>query len=237
MGLARAKNTERAAARRRTRAARTAALAASEDATPREDEATAAEPEAARPRAALRIPDVRADLRALPGMFRTRRLLWVPVLMLLVAFALAVAADQGALPADLVTPAAYYVQLTLPPTALFPFFIGGFLAPRASYLVGFLLGLLDGVLIILWLTQRPAQATPGTPLPSATAADYLTLMFTAVLVGTFAAAFAAWYRGFLRQSQERARANRMARDEKQRAERKEAEREARRSASGRTTSP
>ena len=49
----------------------------------------------------------------------------------------------------------------------------------------------------------------------------------AILFATFAAAFASWYRRFLRNSQERAKANRAIRDQQMAVKRKEDERKAR----------
>ena len=72
--LARAKNTERSAARRRHRARVTgsAARATTEQALFSEEQSAPA-PAPSRP--GFQLPDVRADIRALPGIFRTRRLL------------------------------------------------------------------------------------------------------------------------------------------------------------------
>lgn len=58
------------------------------------------------------------------------------------------------------------------------------------------------------------------------ASDVLAIIFIAVMIGTLAAGFAAWYRNFLRSSQERARANRAAREQQMRAKAKEDERKA-----------
>ena len=87
--------------------------------------------------------------------------------MLVVSFVLAVLLSQTTTNADgTVTSNVFpsgiegivslYVELTLPPTALFVFFIGGFLAPRSSYLVGATLGLLDGILWSLLFVISPA---------------------------------------------------------------------------------
>src|SRR3954447_20468563 len=77
-------------------------------------------------------PDIRADVRGLPDMFRTRRLLWLPFVLLLVGFVLALI--FGALSTDIQQWAYLYFQYFFSPQALFTYFIGGFLAPRASYL-------------------------------------------------------------------------------------------------------
>jgi uncharacterized membrane protein len=101
----------------------------------------------------------------------------------------------------------------LPPTSLFVFFIGGFLAPRASYLVGALLGVLDALLItiLVLLEMTDFEETGMTDV----AQGLVPLWGIAILVGIFAAGFAAWYRRFLRSSQERAKANRAIREQEQ----------------------
>jgi hypothetical protein len=117
--------------------------------------------------------------------------------------------------------AALFVQLTLPPTALFVFFIGGFLAPRASYLVGALLGVVDG---ILWSIYVFTTGGSQEGFAAANLSDVFAIIGIAVLIGIIAAGFAAWYRAFLRSSQERARQNRIAREQQMRAKAKEQER-------------
>ena len=42
-----------------------------------------------------------------------------------------------------------YISLTLHPTSLFIFFIGGFVAPRASYIVGGMLGVLSAIIFTI----------------------------------------------------------------------------------------
>jgi len=188
-----------------------------------------AEPQA---RPALALPNIRQDLAALPRILLTRWM-WIPFAMLIAAFVLVLLLDAGVLPAgapqDL---AGLYISLTLPPTSLFVFFIGGFLAPRAAYLVGAILGAFDALLYTLLFLIVPAafadtqlqQAglTSGQPAGEPlTASTLAPLWGIAILVGILAAAFAAWYRRFLRSSQERARANRAARDQEQARKAKE----------------
>lgn len=192
------------------------------------------------------MPDVIGDLKALPRVFR-KPLVWAPFGMLLLAFLLALAIVGESLPAGGIADiGGLYVSLTLPPTSLFVFFIGGFVAERASYLVGAILGVFDALLITLLYVLAPAVASnaqlqqAGLVAPQAEGAtpglnEIAPLWGIAIFVGIFSAAFAAWYKRFLRSSQERARANRAVR-EKEQAERakeqakadKQAAREARR---------
>jgi hypothetical protein len=184
-------------------------------------------------RSAFALPNIREDIAALPMVFR-KPLVWAPFGILLLAFLLELARQSGALPeGQLQDFAVLYIQLTLPPTSLFVFFIGGFVAPRASYLVGAILGAFDALLITILVTmeQTDFEDTGITEV----AEGLVPLWGIAILVGIFAAGFAAWYRRFLRSSQERARANRAIR-EKEQAEKareraradKQAAREARR---------
>ena len=166
--------------------------------------------------------------------------------MLLVSFVLAVLLTQGTttvvdgkevftssvFPAGLAGIVSLYVELTLPPTALFVFFIGGFLAPRSSYLVGATLGLVDGILWSLLFVVSPTAevSTVGAnqPTPKVTGpGDFVAIILVAVFVGILAASFASWYRNFLRSSQERARQNRAAREQQQKVKAKEDARAAR----------
>ena len=153
--------------------------------------------------------------------------------MLVVSFVLAVLLVEGVLPKGVVYDvASLYVGLTLPPTALFVFFIGGFLATRASYLVGGILGAFDALLLTILNVLLPAVAddpaltraglTAGQEQGAAFGLSAMAQLWgIAILVGVLAAAFAAWYRRFLRQSQERAKVNRAAREQEQARKAKE----------------
>jgi hypothetical protein len=195
------------------------------------EEATQAAPAEEPRRPLFTPPNLREDIRFLPQMFRTRKLLWVPVLLLLVGFLLTYLAYLEQIPAELAAPVELYIQFFFVPYGLFTFFIGGFLAPRASYLVGFLLGLLNGVLwsILIFFGTTLPTAAPDPTQPVAdpgTAASQVLLV--AVLYGTLAAAFAAWYRNFLRQMQERGKQRRADREAQERAKRRDERRAAKR---------
>jgi hypothetical protein len=218
----RPKNTSRAEARRRfrddTRDTETDLDASDEAAQPAEQAAPSSRP-------AFSMPNVVEDLKALPQVFR-KPLVWLPFGMLLLAFGLELARQGGALPegqiGDIVT---LYIQLTLPPTSLFVFFIGGFVAARASYLVGALLGIFDALLITI-LVVRDQGALEGSGVTevgaeSVSLETLAPLWGMAILVGVFAGGFAAWYRRFLRSSQERAKANRTIKEQEQARQAKE----------------
>ncbi|MDQ3491723.1 MAG: hypothetical protein M3452_00500 [Chloroflexota bacterium] len=237
--MARAKNTARAEARRRNRQARTLVTAGADPAT---DAVTTEDVVEPAPRSRFALPDVRGDLRALPRMLLTRKRLWIPFALVIIAFVVGMAGNRQLLPAALVEPAAVYVQLVLPTQSLIAFFLAGFMATRGSYLVGLLLGLMTGPLYSIWYweafgAQLAADlATQGTIITFEQFLVQTTIQ--GAIFGALAAGFASWYRGFLRSSQERGRQNRIAREQQALQKRKEAEREARRASSPRrTTTP
>lgn len=221
--LARAKNTERSAARRRARAAaRAQLLAADTDSDDIGEDVGESAPEPRQP--FFTPPRFREDVRLLPQIFRSRRALWIPVVLLAVGFFATLAFYRGWLPESLAAPVELYIQFFFFPQALFTFFLAGFLAPRASYLIGFLLGLLNGVLwTILILGMNIAVIAEMDPV--LVAGNFLVI---GVVYGTLSAAFAAWYRNFLRRMSNRSRASRAQREAQDRARRRDERRAARR---------
>lgn len=229
--MARAKNTSRSEARRRTREQTRAEVAAEQEP---EDGGEVVDAPAPRRRPMLfQWPDIRADVKALPDMFRTRRLIWLPFILLAVGFVLALAFNL--LPAEVEQWALLYFQYFFAPQALFTYFIGGFLATRASYLVGFILGLLTGVMwsVVLAANTISTPATPDTAgLPSGT--DLLqtigTVLVASMVLGTFAGGFAGWYRDFLRGMQNRSKDRQAQKEQDLKAKRAADRQEARRAA-------
>lgn len=229
--MARAKNIARAEARRRHRVSQSTRFV--DDETLDEADLDAAVTDAPPARRGFRLPDIRADINALPQMFRERRLLWIPFILLFVAFAVFAGRVAGFLPADLDSLRSILVALVLTPGALIIPFIGGFLAPRGAYLVGFLLGLLQGILVSLLIIQSsnvPLADSGLTPITDLTPALINTFV-QSILFSVIGAAFASWYRNFLKSSQERSRVSRMVREQEAVRKQKEADREARRSSS------
>ena len=221
--MARAKNTSRAEARKRTRdIERSQLVTEGEQGTDDVDEAATAAPT---PRPALfQMPNIRDDIRALPGMFRTRRLLWLPFGLVIIGFILALVIYG--LPADLQPWVALYLQFFFVPQGLFAYFIAGFLAPRASYLVGSILGVLSGAFYgIAIVATLPA----GSDVPLSDAAlSVVSYIFTGAVLGTFAGGFAAWYRNFLRNMQQGGDKRRADKEAQERTKRREARQESRR---------
>lgn len=232
--MARAKNTSRAEARRRTKDLTRAEMSDQElDDADDTDSETGTSAVAAKPvhKSMFKMPDIRADLRELPAMFRTRRLLWVPFIMVAVGFVLMLISP--ALNADVQNYVFLYVQYFFFPQALFTYFIGGFLATRSSYLVGLLLGLMTGVLwvIILVLGVTLGAGVDETGLQASdVASSSAYVLVTSIFLGTVAGWFAGWYRDFLRNMQDRNKQRAIEREaqlkSKRAAERQEARKQA-----------
>jgi hypothetical protein len=234
--LARAKNTSRATARRRTRAATREEIEASELEEEAIDEGAAPAEQPRRPM--FKMPDFREDLRLLPQILTSRRLMILPPLMLVVGFVLTYLLAIGSLPEGVVDIAWMYIYVFFVPPALLTYFIGGFLAPRGSYLVGLLLGLLSGALLSLLLFTTTVGYGVGeggeTGLVIVPEEARLTFALgylgTGAAYGTFAAAFASWYRDFLRRMQEQGRARRADREAQERVKRRDQRQEERKAA-------
>jgi hypothetical protein len=145
-------------------------------------------------RAANRPLTLREDIRYLPTLvFRT----WAvaaPVLVVIAAIALRIAQPDSGITRFLLEGAVI--------SAVFPAFIAGFLAPRASYFAGMIVGLaavLGGAALAF---SRP-EVIPIEPIPPADQAAFiLSSVFLSVPVAGLYAAAAAWYRRFLRLSSE-----------------------------------
>jgi len=206
--VARAKQTARSEARRRYRQASTEASDAAVEAaaptprpntptakaTPRQNDRPIPAP-SGRPgfmsavRGAYHPAHVREDIAALPKLLRHWSFL-VSVLLVLAG-----AAGKVILPNYTGTEFAWQL-LALPGSALAPQLVAGCFAPRASYLLGLIVGLEQGVVFTILATTIAAQL--GTPIPSAQVPNLLLLSFvTGPISGLLFSAAAAWYRRFL----------------------------------------
>jgi hypothetical protein len=165
----RAKRTNRAEARRRYRASigepmeeeafdEEAPQAAARSAAPKTPAAPQERPSLGRAfRAAFRPPNVREDLRSLPSLLIDRSV-WLPSLLTVAAgIAFAVTGGGNWLIALIAT---YFVA----PPALGSVFLGGFLAPRASYLVGLIIGFVSAVVASAVILTSSASLMTGQPL-------------------------------------------------------------------------
>ena len=215
--MARAKRTNRAEARRRYRAEH-----GLPDDTTIEDEtpevaapSRRAQPVAGQParmgigaafRQAFRPLDLRGDLLALPRLLRDKAFI-VPVLLTVAATALVLSIPRQAVPVDPATPAPSADLITLVAAFAFTYFIqppafggvliSGFFAPRASWLLGGLVGLVSAVCYAAWVLTTPAPAIPSTVSANEV---ILTGFVFSPISGAFFASAAAWYRRFLQLS-------------------------------------
>ena len=230
----RPKNTSRAEARRRHKDEQRefdAAAAAAETESGEVAEEAQAQPQQGS--SWFQMPNVADDLRHLPEIFFSRKLVWLPFGLLALTFVLSVALINGALddlPDAVNQVVSLYISLTLHPTSLFIFFIGGFLAPRGSYIVGGVLGVLSALIYIAVVSlatdvaresAETLMSTTGGEVPAVSTDLIIQTLGMGLVIGIFAGGFAAWYRRFLRSSQERAAANRAAREREQALKAKE----------------
>jgi len=202
--VARAKRTARADARRRYRAEQTFAEAAADDepieeTTPRRERAPAAaapgEPGARRGfmaafRESFRPLDVRGDLEALPGIAIRTRALWLPILLTLACTAI-FAALRPINPVTL-----FLFQYFVVTPAIGSVFIAGFMSPRASWLLGAIVGLVSAAcssfLEIAGFVPLPTNGVAPQPQDIVIAAVSIS-----PVLGALFASLAAWYRRFL----------------------------------------
>ena len=167
--MPRAKRTNRAEARRRYRASIGEPIeeeafddaepqAAARSPAPKTPGATQERPSLSNAfRAAFRPPNVREDLRALPRLIVDRSV-WLPSLLTVAAgIAFAVTGGGNWLIALVAT---YFVA----PPALGSVFLGGFLAPRASYLVGLIIGFVSAVVASAVILTSSASLVTGQPI-------------------------------------------------------------------------
>lgn len=212
--MARAKRTDRAAARRRYRSEQGLAPldteAPLEPLEPLDGPASSGQVDRARPqqppsarrsigaafREAFHPLDVRGDLRALPQLVRDKAL-WIPVILTITTSLLFVIVrpEGRSDPASVITVFLYQYFLVTP--AIGGVFIAGFLAKRASWLLGVLVGLVAATcysfLILNGFIGVPPSAAPTSLVQDVIFASFL----LSPVVGAFFAATAAWYRRFL----------------------------------------
>ncbi len=213
--MARAKRTERAEARRRHRAATAADPAAdtidgvvSPTTTGRSTSSTTSKTSAGDKtpvpgarmgfmdafRASIRPIHVRQDLASLPWIAIHTKALWIP-LLITIASTVAVIGTQGGSLSQFMF--AYFIQTP----AIGGVFIAGFLAPRASWLLGVVVGLVAAVCYGILVIGFPTLIYPALPPTADQARDIVvSALVLSPVIGGFFAAGAAWYRRFLAYS-------------------------------------
>jgi hypothetical protein len=189
----------------------------------------AEQPQARKP--LFQPPRFREDLRLLPQIFRARRALWIPPILLIVGFLLTLV--WAGLPVSVRPVVDLFLQFFFVMPPLFTFFLAGFLAPRASYLIGFLVAMFAGVLWAILILGFGIAYLLGFGAFSLSLEDDRVLLtvdyfILGAVYGTIAAAFAAWYRDFLRNMRERGDQRRAEREIEARAKRRQERQEARR---------
>jgi hypothetical protein len=202
--LARAKQTARAEARRRHRAATRPVEAdpvGTGDAI--DDEPLAATASRSQPAASQRRPsatggvlgsfrqayhrpEIQEDLAALPRLLGGRFFL---LSLLLIAVGIGAyelyPGYSGAI---------FLLQFLAYPPAIAPIFVAGFFAPRASYLLGLVVAVFDGVVYSVFALSLPHET--GSEVV-ADAGTYILAFLSWAFTGIFFGAGAAWYRRFL----------------------------------------
>ncbi|HEU0236879.1 MAG TPA: hypothetical protein VFR14_10620 [Candidatus Limnocylindrales bacterium] len=199
--MARAKSTHRAEARRRYRAQ----LAESEGALADEDGDELAPTTSARPgtpappparpslvyafRTSFRQANFREDIAYLPTLVVGTKAVWLPIVL---SVASAVSLVAFGLNTFTILFFQYFAYI-LPVGALF---LAGFLAPRASYVAGFLVG--AAATVVLGVTL--AAGVLGTELDSAELGPNILIngFVTSTIGGALVSSAAAWYKRFLR---------------------------------------
>lgn len=210
--VARAKRTARADARRRYRADQALAETSTEEPGDQDEAASSRSTEgppkgttpapgarrsvAAAFRESFRPLDLPGDIRALPTIAVRSKALWLPILLTLVSTVLFVAVPPGRSNDVLSILTTFLFQYFIVTPAIGAAFIAGFLAPRASWLLGAIVGLVSAVCYSFLGLGGYIPLAPNVPQPVAT--DVVLAAFTiSPVLGAFFASAAAWYRRFL----------------------------------------
>jgi hypothetical protein len=207
VNVARAKRTARADARRRYRADQ--ALVDTTQDEP--SDAPSAQPTdggtdtrqapdarrgiAAAFREAFRPLDLRGDLRTFPTTARSKAL-WIPIVLTLISTVLFIAAPPTSTSdwTGLVT--SFLFQYFIVTPGIGAAFIAGFLAPRASWLLGVIVGVVSAACYTFLGLGGYIPVAANAPTPAAQ--DVVLAAFTiGPTLGAFFASAAAWYRRFL----------------------------------------
>ena len=198
-----------------------------EDGQPLETTTSAVEGEPTQRKPLFKLPNIREDIKLLPEIFRTKRMVYLPLVILLVGLPIFVLFAKNQLSPEIATVAYYYVQFFFAPPALFTFFLAGFFVPRGAYLVGFIYGIIAGLIwSIGFALAGPTLPTDPTQ-PATGPVDMVAVTGTAFLYGTLAAALASWYRSFLQGMQQRGNQRRADKEVDERQKRAAQRQEAR----------
>jgi hypothetical protein len=147
-------------------------------------------------RAAFRPLDIRADIRALPSIAVRSKALWIPALLTLASTGLFVAVRPTTASDPLSLIAAFLFQYFIVTPAIGGVFIAGFLAPRASWLLGAIIGLLSAACYSFLILGGFIPLAANAQQPKASDVVIAAFSISPILGALFASA-AAWYRRFL----------------------------------------
>ena len=206
--MARAKKTDRAEARRRTRAL--IAEGSPSETTETPSSSSVAGAPVRRPglfgafRSAVRPVHLRADLASIPWLVVRTKAVWLPSILVIAStvwFELA-----GGSPRDM---SALAFNLFVFPPPIAAAFMAGVLTDRMSYLAGLLVGIVAGVVLVIHLGV--GGSLPGLALPPDIRASYVPYaLVVSPLSGLAIGGFAGFYRRFLRVANPNAGARRAA---------------------------
>lgn len=221
--MARAKRTARADARRRYRADQGLAEPILDEPTePASSQATESRTTAPTPgpgarrsiatafREAFRPLDVRGDIESLPAVALRSKALWLPILLTLASTVLFIAVRFETPGSPITFVSRFLFEYFVVTPAIGAVFIAGFLAPRASWLLGAIVGVVSAASYSFLGLGGYIALAPNAPQP--VAQDVVLAAFTiGPILGAFFASAAAWYRRFLMLSNpNRGRARRSA---------------------------
>jgi hypothetical protein len=139
----------------------------------------------------IRPVHVRQDIASLPWITLHTKAIWLPVVITIGATIATAATGAN----DMVTGLLFTYFVVFP--AIGGVFIGGFLAPRASWLVGVVVGLVSAACYVaLGVAGLLPPPFNGQFTLDATGASVSAFIYSPIM-GAFFAAAAAWYRRFL----------------------------------------
>ena len=142
-------------------------------------------------RQSIRPLNVREDLVTFPAVATRSKAVWVPVLITLASTIATAAAGVN----NFVTGLLFTYFVVFP--AIGGVFIGGFLAPRASWLVGIVVGLVSAVCYVALGASGKLPAPFAEQFTLNPGGAAVSAFIYSPIMGAFFAAGAAWYRRFL----------------------------------------
>jgi hypothetical protein len=138
-------------------------------------------------RQAFRPIDLRGDLMALPSLL-INKAFWIPAGGIVAIAGVVLFTGGKELVSQVLAP--YFLY----PPPIAPVFLAGFLAPRGSWLLGGIIGVVQSIVtLVLVLASPTLNAATGAADPGVLAYS----LFVSVGFGAFYAAAAAWYKRFL----------------------------------------